>query len=47
MHLVKGYAERINGVVNSNTTVDIKGNNGVEGLGIRTIVEHSTKDTPT
>jgi|TARA_B100000900_G_C20521118_1_gene692214 hypothetical protein len=42
---VKGYAERINGVVNSNTTVDIKGNNGVEGRVTRTIVEHSTKDT--
>lgn len=42
---VKGYAERINGVVNSNTTVDIRGNNGVESRVTQTIVNHSTKDT--
>ena len=42
---VKGYAERINGIVNSNTTVDIKGNNGVESRVTQTIVTHSTRDT--
>jgi len=42
---VKGYAERINGVVNSNTTVDIRGNNGVESRVTQTIVNHSTRDT--
>ena len=42
---VKGYAERINGMVNSNTTVDIKGNNGVESRVTQTIVRHSTTDT--
>jgi len=42
---VKGYAERINGVVNSNTTVDIRGNNGVESRVTQTIVNHSTTDT--
>lgn len=42
---VKGYAERINGVVNSSTTVDINGRGGVESRVTRTIVEHSTKDT--
>src|SRR5210317_2425039 len=42
---VKGFAERINGVVNSNTTVDINGNSGIETRVTRTVVEHSTKDT--
>ena len=42
---VKGFAERINGVVNSNTTVDIRGNNGVESRVTQTIVKHSTKNT--
>ena len=42
---VKGYAERINGTVNSNTTVDIRGNSGVETRVTQTIVSHSTKDT--
>ena len=42
---VKGFAERINGVVNSHTTVDIKGNNGVESRVTQTIVKHSTKNT--
>ena len=42
---VKGYAERINGMVNSSTTVDIKGNNGVESRVTQTIVRHSTTDT--
>jgi hypothetical protein len=42
---VKGYAERINGVVNSSTSVDINGRGGVESRVTRTIVEHSTRDT--
>jgi hypothetical protein len=42
---VKGFAERINGTVNSNTTVDINGNSGIETRVTRTIVEHSTRDT--
>ena len=42
---VKGYAERINGKVNSNTSVDIRGNNGVESRVTQTIVNHSTTDT--
>src|SRR5210317_2607215 len=42
---VKGFAERINGVVNSSTTVDINGNSGIETRVTRTVVEHSTKDT--
>jgi len=42
---VKGFAERINGVVNSSTTVDIQGNSGIETRVTRTIVEHSTADT--
>jgi len=42
---VKGFAERINGVVNSSTTVDINGNTGIETRVTRTIVQHSTKDT--
>lgn len=42
---VKGFAERINGEVNSSTIVDINGNSGVETRVTRTIVEHSTKNT--
>lgn len=42
---VKGFAERINGEVNSSTVVDINGNSGVETRVTRTIVEHSTKNT--
>lgn len=42
---VKGFAERINGVVNSRTTVDINGNSGIETRVTQTIVEHSTRDT--
>ena len=38
---VKGFAERINGTVNSSTTVDINGNARYD----RTIVEHSVKNT--
>lgn len=42
---VKGYAERINGVVNSSTTVDLRGDNGIETSVTRTVVEHSTANT--
>lgn len=42
---VKGFAERINGEVNSSTTVDINGNSGIETRVTRTVVEHSTKNT--
>lgn len=42
---VKGFAERINGTVNSNTSVDINGSSGVETRVTRTIVEHSTRNT--
>ena len=42
---VKGFAERINGEVNSSTTVDINGNNGIESRVTRTVVEHSTSKT--
>ena len=42
---VKGFAERINGEVNSSTTVDINGNSGLETRVTRTVVEHSTKNT--
>ena len=42
---VKGFAERINGVVNSGTTVEINGNNGIETRVHKTIVEHTTADT--
>jgi len=38
---VKGYAERINGTVNSKTIVDIKN----ESRETRTLVEHSVSDT--
>ena len=38
---VKGFAERINGTVNSSTTVDIKNNN----RDTRTFVEHLVKNT--
>ena len=38
---VKGFAERINGTVNSSTTVDIRNDN----RSTRTFVEHSVKDT--
>lgn len=38
---VKGFAERINGTVNSSTTVDIKNNS----RDTRTFVEHLVKDT--
>lgn len=42
---VKGYAERLNGEVNSSTTVDIKGNSGNETRETRTFVEHSVQNT--
>jgi len=42
---VKGFAERINGEVNSSTIVDINGNTGIETRVTRTVVEHSTKNT--
>ena len=42
---VKGFAERINGTVNSNTTVDINGKGGTETRVTRTIVDHSTRNT--
>lgn len=42
---VKGFAERINGEVNSKTLVDIQGKNGVETRVTQTIVEHSTRNT--
>ena len=42
---VKGYAERLNGEVNSSTTVEIKGNTGNETRVTRTFVEHSVQDT--
>ena len=42
---VKGFAERINGVVQSNTNINIQGNNGVESRVHQTIVEHSTQNT--
>lgn len=38
---VKGFAERINGTVNSSTKVDINGNSRYD----RTIVEHSVQNT--
>jgi hypothetical protein len=38
---VKGFAERINGTVNSSTTVDIKDDSRTT----RTVVEHSVRDT--
>ena len=49
----KGYVKSILGMVDSNTTVDIKGNNGVEnwwkhplmGVVSQTIVRHSLGDT--
>lgn len=42
---VKGFAERINGTVNSSTTVDINGNTGNETRRTRTLVEHKVSDT--
>src|SRR5210317_1643851 len=38
---VKGFAERVNGTVNSSTKVDINGNSRYD----RTIVEHSVQNT--
>lgn len=38
---VKGFAERINGTVNSSTTVDITN----DSRNTRTVVEHSVQDT--
>jgi hypothetical protein len=42
---VKGFAERINGTVNSNTSIDIKGNSGNETRTTRTLVQHLVKET--
>lgn len=42
---VKGFAERINGTVNSSTTVDIKGTSGLETRETRTFVQHAVADT--
>src|SRR5210317_894027 len=42
---VKGFAERINGEVNSSTTVDINGNSGIESRKTRTFVEHAVRKT--
>lgn len=42
---VKGLAERINGEVNSSTTVELTGNNNNESRNTRTFVEHAVKQT--
>jgi hypothetical protein len=42
---VKGFAERINGTVNSNTSIDIKGKSGNETRNTRTFVQHLVKET--
>ena len=42
---VKGFAERINGEVNSSTTVELTGNNNNENRTTRTFVEHAVKQT--
>ena len=42
---VKGFAERINGEVNSSTTIEITGNNNNEGRTTRTFVEHAVRNT--
>lgn len=42
---VKGFAERINGTVNSNTSIDIKGKSGSESRNTRTFVQHLVKET--
>ena len=42
---VKAFAERINGEVNSSTTIDIVGNDAVETRNTRTFVEHSVRNT--
>ena len=42
---VKGFAERINGSVNSSTVIDINGNSGNETRSTRTTVEHLVKET--
>jgi hypothetical protein len=42
---VKAFAERINGEVNSSTTVELTGNNSVEARETRTFVEHAVRKT--
>ena len=42
---VKAFAERINGEVNSSTTIDIVGNDANEIRNTRTFVEHSVRNT--
>lgn len=42
---VKGFAERINGEVNSSTTIDIAGNDANETRTTRTFVEHAVRNT--
>lgn len=42
---VKGFAERINGEVNSSTTIDIVGNDANEIRTTRTFVEHAVRNT--
>ena len=42
---VKAFAERINGEVNSSTTIDIVGNDTNEVRNTRTFVEHSVRKT--
>jgi hypothetical protein len=42
---VKAFAERINGEVNSSTTIDIVGNNANENRTTRTFVEHAVRNT--
>ena len=42
---VKAFAERINGEVNSSTTIELKGNNNNESRETRTFVEHAVRKT--
>lgn len=42
---VKAFAERINGEVNSSTTIDIVGNDANETRNTRTFVEHAVRNT--
>ena len=42
---VKGYAERINGVVNSSTTIELTGQDNRENRSTRTFVEHAVSKT--
>jgi hypothetical protein len=42
---VKGFAERINGAVNSSTTIELLGNGANETRSTRTFVEHAVNNT--